>query len=186
MSYSEASFSPSPLFDDINAQRSYAYGLVIPASGAHFLPGARTGKQPFSEYDWPTPDQQLAAITEFIDTTTRLSATQLHWLAFSERWNEPSKSPTPNEQRRLDEHHKLDLQIEETIKTNVLLLSEAFMQLTQQGSPLKIGHPQTGQSVPVVGMLYSTEPIGYKAAIAGSAPATPDFVPLFSSDQLHL
>lgn len=186
MTYPETGFSSPSLIDGMNAQRPYVYGLALPASGTPFLPGAHSGRQNPAEYDWPTPGQQLAAITEFIDTTTRLSATQLQWLAFSERWNEPSKSPTANERRRLAEHHKLDLQIEETIKTNVLLLSEALMQLTQQGFPLKIGHPQTGQSVPVVGMLYSTEPIGYKAAIAGSAPATPDFVPLFSSDQLHL
>jgi|GEM_PF-2175781 hypothetical protein len=177
MSQEFSAFSSVSPFDPSNASRSQLAGRtvqttspsVLPAFGPHGPTGQTApDKAPFS------PEQQLRAITEFIDDTSRLSATQLQWLAFMEHWVEPTK------------YHDLDERIEATIDLNMQILAEAVMELTRQGKPLKIGHPQTGQSVPVIGMSYSTEQLGYQVAIPGTAATAPTFMPLFTSDQLHL
>jgi len=177
MSQEFSAFSSVSPFDPSNASRSQLAGRtvqttspsVLPAFGPHGPTGQTApDKAPFS------PEQQLRAITEFIDDTSRLSAAQLQWLAFMEHWVEPTK------------FHDLDGRIETTIDLNMQILAEAVMQLNLQGKPLKISHPQTGQSVPVIGMIYSTEQLGYQVAIPGTAATSPTFMPLFTSDQLHL
>ena len=165
----------SPL-NPIDQPWSRLVSLPFHATTPGFSPQPRATVRPAQpEISQPTtPDQQLAKIIEFIDTTTRLSASQLRWLSFLERSVESS------------EHHDLNGRIEETINTNELILTEAIMQLTRQGKPVKIGHPQTGQSVPIIGLRYSTEQLGYQVAIPEPAPAPPTLVSLFVIDQLHL
>jgi len=176
MSQEYAGFSTQPSFSLTNAQ-SNTSGLTRSSHGPRVLANNHRlylVGPPAPERDTPTPEQQLAAVIEFIDTTTRLSAQQLHWLAFMERWIEPSK------------HYALDKQIEATIQANELALVDVVSQLAQQGKPIKIGHPQTGQSVPVIGLRYSNEQLAYQVAIPEPAPTPPTLVPLFSSGLLHL
>lgn len=188
----ETSFSPPSLINGSSLPQSHAHGLALPTGGAPFLTGAHSGRQASAEYDWPTPDQQLAAITEFIDTTTRLSAIELRWLAFMETWNRPAKPLEPNEQLSPFQQSKLDKQLNLTTEIgnrtveNGRILGEAIMQLTRQGNPVKIRHPRTGQSVPILGLFYSNDQLGYLAAIPEPAPMPPQLIPLFTPDQLHL
>jgi hypothetical protein len=170
---------PFALFDSNNTSWPRVVGTPFQARAPGFLsrpvPNYHSAtKAPSPDNNSSTPEQQLEAITEFINTTTRLSTIQLQWLALLERPIETT------------EHHDLEMQIEKTVNTNELLLAEAVIGLTMQGKPLKIGHPKTGQSVPVIGMRYSNEQLGYEVAIPESAPEPPMLVPLFTSDQLHL
>ena len=121
-----------------------------------------------------TPHQQLQAIAEFIDTTSRLSASQLQWLSFLEHWHGPLK------------HQDNEVRIEETIGLNMQILAEAVVGLSRQGKPLKIGHPETGKSVRIIDMGYLTEQPGYRVSISGPTPATLIIMPLNTGDQLHL
>lgn len=148
-----------------------------PSGASSFLPNSRmaTSKGSGDRVDNQLPPaQQLREIAEFIDTTTRLSAEQLHWLAFMEKWQSP------------EDHGLLDAQIEQQLAKNVELLGEAMVELHRQGTPIKIGHPETGQSVPIRGLSYSTEQPGYQVGIDGAAPETMTLVPLYQIDQLHI
>lgn len=121
-----------------------------------------------------SPAEQLQVIAGFLDTTTRLSAEQLRWLSFTESWHSP------------EEHSILDAKVEETIAANVEALGSAIIELYHQGTPVKIGHPQTGESVLIKGLCYSVDLRSYQIGIDGPAPSTQTFVPLSQTGQLHL
>ncbi|MEO8105163.1 MAG: hypothetical protein ABI602_02400 [Candidatus Saccharibacteria bacterium] len=151
---------------------------IVPTAG---LPSVFSGSQSseapkprHSSEDMFSPVEQLQVIAEFLDTTSRLSDEQLRWLSFMESWHSP------------EEHSLLDAKVDETIAANVEALVVAMLELHDQGTPIKIGHPQTGESVLIKGLCYSVDLRSYQIGIDGPDPSSKTFVPLSQIDRLHL
>ncbi len=114
-------------------------------------------------------DPYLSKLNTFIETTAALTAQQLKWLAFMERWSTPAV------------YQALDSEIEAVIAANVALVAQTAAAMSNKGKNLLTENPETNQPATVVGFGYSTEQASYQVCIMNPNPIT---IPLKGSLQI--